>query len=292
MTRLVLTKIVNEMVEEKRESLENDLILNLLSIVNNGYSHFQELIKIGIIFITQDSNEIKYISICNNALMKYIYCYEISKWHTKSMIDLIQPFNTYINDEYLRQFLILFISFKQSQFKKERDIWSEAYSKSDQPLCISCNEIIEAKSAVTIVLWIDKTNFSNENLGSFHIIHEKCAWNGPSIMDVRPEKKHAILNCDDFLSFYKIIRLFKSMPNSQMAQAVQRSKKEKLKRSPHFKFLPSITSKGESFWAIMEFLDDVNTGIMNSRKINGVDHLLFLILKRRLNSISQVIQLM
>ncbi|MFF2016081.1 ATPase/DNA packaging protein [Paenibacillus sp. NPDC058177] len=275
MTRLVLIKIVNQMVEEKRENLEFDLLLNLLSIVDNGFSHFQELLRIGVILVTKDSNEIQYISISNNALMKYIYCYEISKWHTKLIIDLIQPFNSYICDEYLRQYPIFLITFKQSQFKNEREIWSETYSKSDQPLCISCNTKIVTEDKVTIVLRVDKNDLSNENLGNFHIIHEKCAWNGPSMFDVRPEINHAILNCEDFLGVYKIIRLLKSMTDSQKADAARRAKKEELQREPHFKFLPLITSKGEPFWAIMEFMDEVNSGNMRTQKINGEDHLLF-----------------
>ncbi|EOQ05752.1 type I restriction enzyme HsdR N-terminal domain-containing protein [Bacillus pseudomycoides] len=275
MTKLVLKRIISQMVKDKRENLEHDLLLELLSTVNNGYSYFQDLLKIGLLLVTKDFNQIKYVSICNNALMKYIYCYQISKWHTKQMIDLIQPFNTYIRDGFLRQYPIFFISFKQSKYKNERKMWSEEYTKNDHPLCISCNDNIEVEDKVTVVLRIDKNNLSDENLGGFHIIHEKCAWDGPSMLDLRPEIKHAILNCEDFLAVYKIFSLLNSMPDSQKVQSARRAKKEELKRSPHFKFLPSITSKGEPFWTIMEFVDEVNTGNMKSQKMNGKEHLLF-----------------
>lgn len=275
MAKLVLKKIIGQMIEDKSENLEHDLLLDLLSVIDNGYAYFQELLKLGLVFVTKDSDQIQYVSICNNALLKYIYCYEILKWHTKQMTDLIQPFNTHIRDGFLRQFPIFFISFKQSQYRNERMVWSEDYIKSNNSLCINCDGSINAEDKVTLVLRVDKNNLSDKNLGEFYIIHERCAWDGPNILDLSPEIKYAILNCEDFLAVYKIFSLLNSMPDSQKAQLARRAKKEELKRSPHFKFLPSVTSKGEPFWTIMEFADEVNTGNMKGQKMNGKEHLLF-----------------
>lgn len=103
------------MVELKSETIEQDYFMEILSIVDNGYLYFQELLNIGLIAITKDSNQIQYISICNSTLMKYTYCYEIKNGIQKRMTDLIYFFNTHIKEEFLRQFPIFLITFKQQK---------------------------------------------------------------------------------------------------------------------------------------------------------------------------------
>lgn len=275
MTKLILKKIISQMVKRKTENLEYDLILESLLMMNNGLSYLQDLMRIGLLLITKDFKQIQYISISNKALMKYIYCYEIKKWYTKEMTELIPVFNSYSKDNFLVQFPIFFITSMQSQYESTRKIWNESYKKIDHISCINCNECIISGDDVTLVLKIDKNSFSVDNLGVFHLIHERCAWEGPGILDIGSKKEFAIMNCKDFLDLYKILNLLKSIPDRQKIRMARSSKKERLKGSLNYNFLPSIKSKGEPFWSIMEFIDEVNTGNVNTRRINGKDHLLF-----------------
>ncbi|PFT28958.1 type I restriction enzyme HsdR N-terminal domain-containing protein [Bacillus cereus] len=276
MSKLIFKKIINHMVELKSETIEQDYFMELLSMVDNGYLYFQELLNIGLIAITKDSNQIQYISICNSTLMKYTYCYEIEKWQTKRMVDLIYSFNTHIKEEFLRQFPIFLITFKQQNlFKDENKIWNESYINNDQPVCFCCNNTIQIQDKITIVLRVDKNNILEEILGDFNIVHEKCAWNGPSMLDLRTEIQHAILNVKDFLDLHKIFSLLKFMTDDHKLKLERNIEKENLKSSPNYEFLPLIVSKGEPFWTIMEFYDEVNTGNMKSLKINTKDYLLF-----------------
>lgn len=217
MCKYLLNKIVQLCVKSKREKLEYEEAIDLVSNINSKYEYLNSLILEGILIVYNEKDDRKYLSLCNKNFSYYIYTYECMKWNDKNLLELKDHFNNYINDEYLRPIIIFFISSIQNNYNKDKEVWSDELNIYEEEICGVCGRRINKYDHTTLVLDVNLERLKNEmRMGDFITVHKKCLDDIVSPLAIVQDQKNIMLNIDDILQFYKIINVLKYMPESRI----------------------------------------------------------------------------
>lgn len=273
MSKIILIKIVNEMVGKSSNVILLDEIYALFSQSDIVDISIKDLIRYNILEDSKDEWGNDIVRIVNEYLQQYIYCYECQKWNLKSMEELARIFNGFIHNEYIQQYIMFYLT---SRSRKEA--FSQINKSSEKIICSFCGKQIKYGDKQTIVLEVNNKNVGEMNMvnliNGYKVVHESCIKDMPSMLVINPKLLHLYVNCNDFVAIFKSIKLLKYIPKSKLMARAREIEKNKYLKKDHEHILPKKNDIGDPFYVIMQFIDEVNTGKVQSRNMNNRNYLL------------------
>ncbi|MDR3597682.1 type I restriction enzyme HsdR N-terminal domain-containing protein [Clostridium sp.] len=262
--KLVLCKISEKIIKNNLNTVfYHDVLIDLINI-NDIDKKVKLLINLGILKVTNDKEDNKYLSFVNDNLLFYVYSVLLKKWNIKKIYELESIFNNNIKDDLFRALVFFFISLMQKPYESMNTNWNEKVDANINKECKVCGNIITKDEYITFVYDM-KSLIDNTNINSkcFSIAHAKCIpKNFPLIFS---KNASFLASCSDLLVIRNIISFLKFTPEKEL-EKIYNELLEAINISNEIndKYLmniyPSKEDIGTPFWTLMEMSNNRNTG--------------------------------
>ncbi|MCY9003277.1 type I restriction enzyme HsdR N-terminal domain-containing protein [Peribacillus frigoritolerans] len=269
MLRIILKRIVIRMVELGSDTISYDDLIEELITVPDITSLIKEAINLGILNSISNINDPKYVSFYNENILFYFYSVVVKGWDKKNIDELYKFFNDLGNDNFYWRIINFFICNVQKNYEANNELWNSHTSPEEVNICEICNESLEINDLISLICDLSFEENTNKGSRAFSLAHKTCI---PKNFPLELINKR-ILRCSssDLLAIDNVFSFLKYTPEEKI-NSIDREINDALKarREKIKSYYPKRTTKGEPFWALMEFHGDINLGnIFNKKDSNN-----------------------
>ena len=252
-TMTVLKKIINDLVDNSAWHLTDQEIYKNFSYSEKAIEAINELLRINILQLRGSQYRV-----INEYLQEYIYCYMVKEWNKKSVIEMEKVLNDDLGNNYLIPYIIFYFGTAESFFYEYKD---EGTVKCN---CENCKKEIAEGEMCTIAIRLingmkEKKIIDENNLvNRYVIVHKKCMNKLSGFMVINTKEEYSYISGNDYEAFLKIKKILGNKENLQ--RIALNSEIDKAIKYNKYISMPKIKDVGEPFYAIMRFINNINTG--------------------------------
>lgn len=264
--KFILCNVSEKIIVSNVNTIFYEDVLHDLISISDINQKIKLLLSLGILRITNDKKDNKYLSFPNDNLLYYVYTVLSQKWHNKKIYELQSIFNNNINNNIFRASVIFFISIMQKSYEIEQTNWNEQADININKECKVCGKFITRDEFITLVfdmILLNVSTTSNNNI--FSIAHNHCIPKNFPLLSKFPVKDSFPASCSDLLAIRNIINFMKFTPekeldkiNKEITDALNKSKE--IEEEYYSSIYPDEKDIGTPFWVLMEIIDSKNTG--------------------------------
>lgn len=176
----------------------------------------------------------------------------------KFVSEIEKELNDSLGNNYLIPYVIFYFGTAESFFNKYE---SKGTAKC---YCEKCKKEIVDGEKCTIAIQLvngmkDKKNIDANNLiHKYVVVHECCINRLSGIMVISNEEDYLYISGEDYVALLKMKKMFEN--KETMQRIVLNSEIEKANKYNETIIMPKIEDRGEPFYAIMRFINNINTG--------------------------------
>ncbi len=262
--KLILCKISENIIKNNMSTVFYQEVLSDLSDFNDINQKIKMLINLGLLKITNDREDNKYLSFPNDNLLYYVYSVISQRWNIRKIYELESIFNNDIKNDLFRASVFFFISLMQKSYESLQTNWNEKIDVNVASECKICGKLITKGEYITFVYDMKSLDYNtNLNNKSFSIAHIGCI---PKNFPIAFKKNGSFLaSCSDLSTIRKIMSLLKFTPekelekiNEELLEAIKIS--NEIEEEYFLSIYPNKDDIGKPFWVLMEIINNKNTG--------------------------------